>query len=312
MINTQNNKPILWVSCLVCGGLGNQLFQIFNAISYGIKYNRKIIFQSVIPNSPRHTYWDTFLKHLFIFTTGFKPNGMTDKMLYGFPVYQEGEGFSHIEIPEVKMTNVRLYGYYQSYKYFEHYQTNIYNLVKINRFRDSILEKYGNLYLSREIPTVSMHFRIGDYVKLADYHPVLSYMYYEHALSYLIRELGEKLCVLVFCQQTDMSIPKGYVDQFYQSKFPNIEFVFVENKMEDWEEMLLMSLADHHIIANSTFSWWGAYIGKSLHEGADNKIVCYPDMWFGYEYMNNNTNDLFPPSWTKIDAAMPQYRFTWS
>ena len=55
-----------------------------------------------------------------------------------------------------------------------------------------------------------------------------------------------------------------------------------------------MSLCEHNIIANSTFSWWGAYFNTNV-----NKIVCYPSLWFG-KNCNNNVKDLFPEKWIKI------------
>ena len=59
--------------------------------------------------------------------------------------------------------------------------------------------------------------------------------------------------------------------------------------------MHLMSLCNHNIIANSTFSWWGAYFNH--HE---DKIVCYPDIWFGPAQGNKYMGDLFPEKWYKV------------
>ena len=59
--------------------------------------------------------------------------------------------------------------------------------------------------------------------------------------------------------------------------------------------MLLMSLCDHNIIANSSFSWWAAYFNVNPE-----KIVCYSSQWFGPK-CNNSTRDLFPENWIKIE-----------
>jgi hypothetical protein len=60
---------------------------------------------------------------------------------------------------------------------------------------------------------------------------------------------------------------------------------------------LLMSCSDHHIIANSAFSWWAAYLNQS-----PTKLVCYPKTWFGAANYDKKTKDLCPPTWISIDA----------
>ena len=76
-------------------------------------------------------------------------------------------------------------------------------------------------------------------------------------------------------------------------KITNIEIIVCDYNIPDYEQLLLMSLCSHNIIANSTFSWWGAYFNKN-----SNKIVCYPSIWVG---ITDNTSDLFPKAWTKIN-----------
>jgi hypothetical protein len=72
-------------------------------------------------------------------------------------------------------------------------------------------------------------------------------------------------------------------------------FEQADNNLDDWEQMILMSLCQHNIIANSTFSWWGAYFNNN-----PNKIVCYPETWFGKK-ARHNIKDLFLSDWKMIN-----------
>mgnify|MGYP000378992263 CR=1 FL=1 len=81
---------------------------------------------------------------------------------------------------------------------------------------------------------------------------------------------------------------------YLKDKFKDYDFERGYNELEDWEQMLLMSCCHHNIIANSSFSWWGAYFNDW-----ENKIVCYPSLWFG-KAVNYNTKDLCPLNWIRI------------
>jgi hypothetical protein len=81
--------------------------------------------------------------------------------------------------------------------------------------------------------------------------------------------------------------------QTLQGEYKDI--IFVSTKpfaLSDWEEMLVMSLCDHHIIANSTFSWWGAFFNTK-----NDKMVIYPERWFGFQ---EDMRGRFPENWIKI------------
>ena len=77
----------------------------------------------------------------------------------------------------------------------------------------------------------------------------------------------------------------------------DVEFIRCPQAVsQDWQQMLVMSCCHHNIIANSSFSWWGAYLNKNIR-----KIVCYPSKWFGPKTQHHDTSDLCPEEWTKID-----------
>ena len=76
-------------------------------------------------------------------------------------------------------------------------------------------------------------------------------------------------------------------------------FIKLENGLSDWEEMLAMSLCKYNIIANSSFSWWGAYFNENKE-----KIVCYPSVWFGEVLSYHNIKELHPtPSSRLFDES---------
>lgn len=73
---------------------------------------------------------------------------------------------------------------------------------------------------------------------------------------------------------------------------PNIEFLSCRENLGDWKQMLLMSCCSHNILANSTFSWWGAYLNNN-----PDKMVIYPNKWIN---THSEFKDLFPENWNKI------------
>ena len=77
-------------------------------------------------------------------------------------------------------------------------------------------------------------------------------------------------------------------------EFPNVEFIKVDDTIDDWQQMLIMSCCRDNIIANISYSWWGSFFNKN-----ENKIVCYPCQWFGPN-LNHDTIDLYPSTWKKI------------
>lgn len=274
------------------GGLGNQLFQIFVTISYAIKSKQSFKFTNAKTlgqgsTTLRHTYWDNFLSKLKPFLTNSFP-----KMI----VLRE-DNFVDYKIPIEFIknnNNVMFYGYFQSYKYFENEFDTIIRLIDLNKMKSNLVT---NLNFNHS-NTISMHFRLGDYKKLQDYHPIMRYEYYENAIQYILNKTSHNNInnnIIYFCEDDDVNDVNISIEKL-KNKFKNINFTRANNELADWEQMLLMSLCQHNIIANSSFSWWGAYFNANSE-----KIVCYPSKWYG-EKANIDTINLFPSSWTKIDA----------
>jgi hypothetical protein len=209
-------------------------------------------------------------------------------------------GFHYNKIPAVPSNNsISLHGYYQSYKYFESYQDKIYSLLLLSNKKKMIQSKYSHLLNGDVLDTISMHFRLGDYKEKQHFHPIMPKEYYKNALAYILQLQSNVNCktrVLYFCEIEDIAYVSGVIDylRIVFSK-SDLEFIGVPDNVEDWEQMLLMSCCKYNIVANSSFSWWGAYFNQNK-----DKCVCYPSVWFGEAMGNIKLNDLFPPDWVKI------------
>ncbi len=278
------------ITCNLMGGLGNQIFQIFATISYAIKSKSQFKFMNVDSlgggsTTVRNTYWNTFFSNMRPFLMLSMP---------AVTVIRES-GFPYNELPVREMINkdVLIYGYFQSYKYFQANYNVICRMIGINKMKETLLLKLdlSNDYMEN---TISMHFRIGDYKKIQEYHPLATYGYYERSLQYLqTQNPTKRFNVLFFCEDVDYDEVAVLINKL-SAKFSSYNFRRAINTLSDWEQMLLMSCCHHNIIANSSFSWWGAYFNAFT-----DKRVCYPSAWFG-PAARNDTRDLCPGDWIKI------------
>ena len=282
------------ITCNLNGGLGNQLFQIFATIAYSLLY--KIPFGFLYKESlggrfhNRPTYWHSFLSSLANFNYESIP-----PML---PLREQN--FMYNELPSpvaLKSENIVLSGYFQSYKYFAPFFPTICKFIRLDKQRKQVLHEMINIYDIADISNmVSMYFRIGDYKYLQNSHPLISIEYYKKSIEYIISSTNNPtLSIMYFCEKEDNVEVLDKIDKLHIA-FPECSFIKAPDNVDDWKQLLMMSCCKHHIIANSTFSWWGAYFNSN-----EDKIVCYPDTWFGPN-ANHNIDDLFPDTWAKISA----------
>lgn len=289
-----------YITIQLMGGLGNQLFQIFTIISLSL--NNKIPFKFnytdiLTIGIHRPTYWNTFLYSLKPFT---QPNFNTHNYL----IYREPNfNFNSINISnyisQIKTHGLILYGYFQSYKYFQERFYDILKLIKFKEQQTIIKEKYSNYFNFKDSIIISLHFRLGDYKDKQDCHPIVNENYYIDSLNKIVNKLDyKKLIILYFCEKEDNNIVLDKIDKINNSRISQesheYSFVKVDDTICDWEQMILMSCCHHNIIANSSFSWWGAYLNQN-----PDKIVCYPSVWFG-DKLKNDTIDMFPDEWIKV------------
>jgi hypothetical protein len=281
------------ITCNLMGGLGNQLFQIFATISYAMKTRNKFKFLNVPSlggedsTTFRYTYWNSLLNRLKIFLMDNYPQPMQ--------VIRE-KNFTYNELPPSCEQDTIIVGYFQSYKYFQENYDTIYKLLNMDNIKATLRDKVCLNSLQSE-NIISMHFRIGDYKKIQHIHPIMKKEYYYRCLKFIRTTCSPnvKFTIMYFCEDVDIEDVNNIVD-YLKNEFKEYDFIRGDNKLADWEQMMLMSCCHHNIIANSSFSWWGAYFNSS-----PDKIVCYPSVWFG-PALSHNTKDLCPPEWVKISA----------
>jgi hypothetical protein len=287
------------ITAHLMGGLGNQMFQLFCGMAVSLRNDRPFVLLSTYLRNfngrdDRPTYWDTMFSGLCRYI----------KFAVTLPdIYTIREpSFSYTPItmgPILLGRNIMINGYYQSEKYFKDQFDQIYHICKFEGMRIKILEKYLKSRPLTMDHTISMHFRLGDYKNLTHIHPIMSYEYYCNSLIHILNNLEERgseglYKVLYFCEDEDIPIVSGVIDKMSQKFGHRCVFERADPSYADWEQMLLMSCCEHHIIANSSFSWWGAYLNRN-----PTKIVCYPSVWFG-PHANHDTRDLCPPEWIPI------------
>ena len=290
------------LTCNLQGGLGNQLFQIFATIAYSLKTNQSFFFinQHQLTNerdakngaTVRYSYWNIFLSAL-------KPFLKDQEKLPKLDLYFKEQLFQYDPSILLNLLNNQqkvkmLVGYFQSHKYFDVYKKAIFKLIKIE-MKQLAMYTIHNPSIHFDT-TISMHFRLGDYKKLQDFHPILSIEYYIKSLNLIFKERQTTKSfstVLYFCEDADFDEVLEKIT-YLQNVFPNLIFERANNSLDDWEQMILMSLCSDNIIANSTFSWWGAYFNAN-----PTKTVCYPGDWFGPK-AGHDTHDMFPDDWIQI------------
>jgi hypothetical protein len=188
-----------------------------------------------------------------------------------FDIWKE-PSFKYTPISYKFENNLYIEGHFQSEKYFIHNKEKILDLFEpTQNIKDYIFSKYGEL-LNKN--TVSLHIRRGDYLVSQDHHPICSLDYYEDCLN----ELSDIDNILVF------SDDKEYAKKAFTQK----NVVIIQDE-KDYIDLYLMSMCKHNIIANSSFSWWAAWLNKNK-----DKKVFAPKNWFGPALINNNIEDLIP------------------
>lgn len=254
------------LTCKLIGGLGNKLFQISTCYSLSLENKDYCVFE-ITTSSNSHVPINSYINNIFRF--------INFESIQFDETYQETH-FHYLEIPYKK--NLRLSGYFQSEKYFIKHRKEIIELFSIDEESLSyISKKYGRLLDNK---TCSIHIRRGDYLRFPNHHPICDINYYERSISYF----DDETIFLVFSDDIE----------WCRLHFKGSRFIFIQDE-RDYIDLWLMTLCKSNIIANSSFSWWGAWLNNK-----SDKIVLCPKNWFG-SALTHNTKDLIPSEWIVVD-----------
>lgn len=255
----------------MCGGLGNQLFQIAagyslaksNNDTYAINYNLQHVTSHPMGNT-KHKYRDNLFSTI-LSTDEIPPNEFKEQNFHYDPIPYTSPG-------------MLLHGYLQSEKYFAQHKEDIKQLFTFpKKTKLKISKAISALKLKTGKQVVGIHVRRDDYVQLSSTHPECTVRYYKEAIS--------KFKNSIFIVATDTPL---WVKQNLCS-----DNVILCNSSNEIEDMYMLSQCDNIIISNSTFGWWGAYLGK------EKDVVIAPDVWFGPDGPQDYY-DIYLNWWEKI------------
>lgn len=287
----------------IVGGMGNQMFQYSFGKYLSIK-NKDLLFLDISfyerQNGNTKRKFDL---NIFNITSnkiakaeeiknflGIYRNRIISKLLKKFnkkPKYLLEEEYFEFNnnFKNWNKENALIIGYFQSEKYFKEIEDIIKNEFKIKN--ELLSEKIKKITKElNEIESVSIHVRRGDYVSNLStnkYHGVLPIGYYKKAIDIINKKINNPTFYLF---SDDIEWCKNNLKDLSNN------IVFIE-KQKDYEDLELMKNCKHNIIANSSFSWWGAWLNENSE-----KIVIAPNDWFANK--NINTKDLIPETWIKI------------
>jgi hypothetical protein len=270
------------ITAHLMGGLGNVLFIVATCFALSKKYKVKLRFYCN-PNVWRDRRRMVQLYKMFekfdIDCVNNRKSGITFREPHFF--------YDSITID--RRNHSCIYGYFQSYKYFDAYKSEFINMLH-NPYKNAIrdeLEKYSYNHKQRgkqeqgvqELEFVSIHVRRTDYLALSDIHLNLGTTYYEEAISNFSKE---KSIFLIFSDDVE----------FIQKEplFQNLVNKYIVTNQDDEHCFWLMSECHHNIIANSSYSWWASYINSN-----PNKLVVCPSKWFGPNGPVYKIHDIVPP-----------------
>jgi hypothetical protein len=268
------------------GGLGNQMFIIANLYSLSIDRNMDYCITSFTNSCTKRQEESLWLKTIF------KDIKKVSKRPKDVKVRYKERGMKVQKIPNSKGKGLEIYGYFQSPKYFEHNKEKIIELF--TKHKKEIQKDLDKKFNMKDKKTISLHIRRADYLQLQHAHVVQTEEYYKKSLEKLcdelkynyIEELNKEYTFVVFSDDIDWCKNDSIL-------FKSLKNVHYMEKNSAIEDLYMMSMCNHHIIGNSTFSWWASYLNNK-----ENKKVVAPSKWFNPSYKKpEEWQDIYCKNW---------------
>lgn len=251
------------------GRTGNLMFQIAYSYVKSLEHDRQLLVSS---HEAATSHLEKGLFRKFDFRIEKIPKEDCAKYVWGPFTYGQTEAPAE-DIPTVYA------GYYQSEKFFGNYKNIIRDVFSAT---PEFLKKAINDYpFLKEKTVAAINIRRGDYLEQPRRHPVVTKEYLDVAIKYL-PDHDIKIIVsddIDWCKNNLNYENSVFVDTYY-----------------DQEALWLLSLCDHFVISNSTFSWWGAWLSMNK-----NKVVVAPSTWFGPDVAENPV-DIFCEDWIRVPS----------
>lgn len=291
------------VELILTGGLGNQMFEYAAAKALATRLNTDLRIDLYALNKSTKGTKRSFELNIFDINIK-KTSSLKNRFLVkAFPIVEKNKTFflkhfgyfrdesAIVYLPEFKFLkgNIVLHGHFQNTQYFEEYEHII---RKDFTFKQPLGKKNDRLAANiLQEESVSIHIRRGDYLTNSDAKnnfALCSLDYYKEAILYIAKRI-EKPSFYIFSE--DIAWCKANLP------LENFETQFVDWNVgnESYKDMQLMSLCKHNIIANSSFSWWGAWLNTNPH-----KITIAPSQWFTKEERNKDLEQFYPQDWIII------------
>lgn len=266
------------------GGLGNQMFQYAAAKALSLEKRQKLFLN--IQGFEKYQLHKYGLFHFKLEHKQYRqPSKFTKKFITVFKnkiKYTEREFNYNPNLQNIEGNPIELEGYFQCEKYFIKYEDQIRSDFEII----SALKQQtkGVIEFMKSCNSVSIHIRRGDYL-LHEMHNTDKEEYYSNSMKFIESKISSPVYFL-------FSDDINWVKENFKTAFET-HYIDFNDAESNYEDLKLMASCKHNIIANSSFSWWGAWLNPN-----QNKIVIAPRKWFNDETWNYQ--DVIPQNWIKL------------